>query len=86
MAEFTKQDAYAICKLLTAQELEIVFCEGGKALRLSEVSSVMNPDGLFEDEAEAHAVASIVVPTHTIPDDLYDEVQHHLRERNENIE
>ena len=84
MAEFTKQHAYAICELLTAQELEIIFCEGGKALTLMGISHSNNPDGFFYNVAEAHAVASIVNPTHTIPDDLYDEVQQVVSKRREN--
>jgi hypothetical protein len=74
MANFTKQHALMICELLTEQELEIIFYEGGKALEDMGISSASNPDGFFYDIAEAHAVASIVNPTHTIPDDLYNKV------------
>ena len=81
MAEFTRQHAHAICDLLTEQELEIVFCEGGKALEQLGVCNANNPDGFFYNVAEAHAVASIVNPTHTIPDDLYDDVSLQLEKR-----
>jgi len=81
MNQLSYQKAHEIIDKLSEQELEIIFREGSQALTLMGVCNANNPDGIFDNIAEAHAVASIVNPTHTIPDDLYDDVSLQLEKR-----